>query len=113
MRCPLHLGLGLPSPCGRRAQGLGELYAEEYVAAAAGGAAEDRHAGARAEARGLAAALAARLDALSHFHFAPRPVVEDLTVRQAVPALALEEVAPQVPPGAAAPLPAAPPVVLE
>jgi U3 small nucleolar RNA-associated protein MPP10 len=76
------------------------------VAAAAGGAAEDRHAGARAEARGLAAALAARLDALSHFHFAPWPVVEDLTVRQAVPALALEEVAPQARP---APPPRCPP----
>ena len=43
-------------------------------------------------------ALFARLDALSHFHFAPKPVVEDMAVRAEVPALALEEVAPQARP---------------
>lgn len=68
------------------------------MAAKTGGATEDRQDGVRAEARALVAALAARLDALSHFHFAPRPVVEDLTVRADVPALAMEEVAPQVQP---------------
>ncbi|KAK9835328.1 hypothetical protein WJX81_002321 [Elliptochloris bilobata] len=80
----------------KSAKGLGELYAEEYVAAKTGGAAEDKQEGVRVEARALVAALTARLDALSHFHFAPRPVVEDLTVRADVPALAMEEVAPQV-----------------
>jgi len=79
-------------------QGLGELYAAEYVAAKTGGVAEDRQDSVRAEARALVAALAARLDALSHFHFAPRPVVQDLAVRADVPALAMEEVAPQVQP---------------
>ena len=80
------------------AQGLGELYAEEFVAAKTGGAAEDKQEGARKEARALVAALTARLDALSHFHFAPKPIVEDLAVRADVPALALEEVAPQARP---------------
>lgn len=78
-------------------QGLGEIYEEEYVRAAAGGAAtQDRDEKVRAEARSLVKALFAKLDALSHFHFAPKPVIEDLSVRADVPALAMEEVAPQV-----------------
>ena len=78
-------------------QGLGEIYEEEYVRAAAGGAAaDDRDEKVRAEARGLVKLLFAKLDALSHFHFAPKPVIEDLSVRADVPALAMEEVAPQV-----------------
>ena len=40
--------------------------------------------------------LAAKLDALSHYSFAPRPVVEDMAIRADVPALAMEDVAPQV-----------------
>lgn len=78
-------------------QGLGELYEEEYVQAAAGGAAaDDRDEKVRSEARGLVKLLFAKLDALSHFHFAPKPVVQDLSIRADVPALAMEEVAPQV-----------------
>ncbi|BDA50529.1 probable U3 small nucleolar ribonucleoprotein protein MPP10 at C-terminar half [Coccomyxa sp. Obi] len=78
-------------------KGLGEIYEEEYVRAAAGGAAtQDRDEKVRAEARSLVKALFAKLDALSHFHFAPKPVIEDLSVRADVPALAMEEVAPQV-----------------
>ncbi len=78
-------------------QGLGDIYEEEYVRAAAGGAAtQDRDEKVRAEARSLVKALFAKLDALSHFHFAPKPVIEDLSVRADVPALAMEEVAPQV-----------------
>ncbi len=38
--------------------------------------------------------MIAKLDALSHFHFAPKPVVEDLTVRTDVAAVAMEEAAP-------------------
>ncbi|CAL8464926.1 g4461 [Coccomyxa elongata] len=78
-------------------KGLGDIYEEEYVRAAAGGAAtQDRDEKVRAEARSLVKALFAKLDALSHFHFAPKPVIEDLSVRADVPALAMEEVAPQV-----------------
>eukprot|EP00850_Spirogloea_muscicola_P010468 SM000061S19295 [mRNA] locus=s61:632077:636247:+ [translate_table: standard] len=38
--------------------------------------------------------LCGKLEALAHFHFAPKPVVTDMTVRMDVPALAIEEVAP-------------------
>ncbi len=65
-------------------------------AAAGGAATDDRDEKVRAEARGLVKLLFAKLDALSHFHFAPKPVIEDLSVRADVPALAMEEVAPQV-----------------
>ena len=85
------------APIGVGAQGLGEIYEEEYVAASAAGAAvTDRDDKVRAEARALAKLLFGKLDALSHFHYAPKPVLEDLSVRADVPALAMEEVAPQV-----------------
>lgn len=38
--------------------------------------------------------LCHKLDALSHFTFAPKPVIEDASVRADVPALAMEEVQP-------------------
>ena len=43
---------------------------------------------------GCVQALVAKLDALSHFHFAPKPVVEELTVRSDVAAVLMEEAAP-------------------
>ena len=49
-----------------------------------------------AQARTALRRLAAKLDALSHYSFAPRPVVEDMEIRANVPALAMEDVAPQV-----------------
>ena len=48
------------------------------------------------QARTALRRLAAKLDALSHYSFAPRPVVEDMAIRADVPALAMEDVAPQV-----------------
>lgn len=35
----------------------------------------------RQEARSQFAALCAKLDALSHLHFAPKPVIEEVTVK--------------------------------
>ena len=86
-----------PAACGM--QGLGEIYEAEFVqarAAVTGTALDDREESIRAEARALTRQLFARLDALSHFQYAPKPVVEDLSIRADVPALAMEEVAPQV-----------------
>ena len=102
-------------------KGLADVYEEQYLkekaaadaaakaaaAVATGGAssaaaaadtapAEEASPEAR-EARALFAALCAKLDSLSHFQFAPKPVVEDLQVaKRDVPALAMEEVAPAV-----------------
>lgn len=56
--------------------------------------ADDRDEPVRREARQLFRELCARLDALSHFVFAPKPVVEDLEVRANLPAIAMEEVLP-------------------
>ncbi|KAK9823286.1 hypothetical protein WJX72_001624 [[Myrmecia] bisecta] len=80
----------------KSAKGLGELYEEEFVQKTTGSVAEDKDERVRAEARALMKALSAKLDALSHFHYAPKPVVEDMTVKADVPALAMEEVAPMV-----------------
>ncbi|KAL3156038.1 hypothetical protein ABBQ32_013026 [Trebouxia sp. C0010 RCD-2024] len=79
-------------------KGLGELYEEEFVAATTAGAsaAVDKHDAVRLEARVLMKELFGKLDALSHFQYAPKPVIEEMQVRADVPALAMEEVAPQV-----------------
>jgi U3 small nucleolar RNA-associated protein MPP10 len=59
-------------------KGLGELYEEEYVKQREGPAAEQEETALHKEARALWAALSMRLDALSHFHFTPKPVVEEV-----------------------------------
>ncbi|KAG6521158.1 hypothetical protein ZIOFF_018224 [Zingiber officinale] len=48
------------------------------------------------EATMLFKKISLKLDALSHFHFAPKPVIEDMSIQVNVPALAMEEVAPLV-----------------
>ena len=80
------------------AQGLGDVYEEEFVAATVSGAstAVDKQDAVRQEAQNLMKELFGKLDALSHFHYAPKPVIEEMQVRADVPALAMEEVAPQV-----------------
>ena len=77
-------------------QGLGELYADDYQAKVQGVTAPDKQDKQRDELRAMTRALFAKLDALSHFHYAPFKPAEDVAVRSDVPSLAAEEVAPQV-----------------
>ncbi|XP_008464445.1 M phase phosphoprotein 10 [Cucumis melo] len=76
-------------------KGLGELYEEEYVEktnlATAPSSFTDE---AKTEASILFKKLCSKLDALSHYHYAPKPVIEDMSISTNVPALAMEEVAP-------------------
>lgn len=86
--------------------GLGDIYAEAYEAAAAAaatggssgtgltGAAAQALSAHEAKARELIAALFPRLDALTNFHFTPKPPQHDLTVKPSLPAIAMEEVTP-------------------
>jgi U3 small nucleolar RNA-associated protein MPP10 len=58
------------------------VYEAEYVRAAAGYTAPpDKQEALRAEASALFKRLCAKLDALSAFHYTPKPVVHELEVR--------------------------------
>ncbi|KAK2978079.1 hypothetical protein RJ640_005200, partial [Escallonia rubra] len=76
-------------------KGLAEVYADEYaqktglVSSALTFSDEQKK-----EASVLFKKLCLKLDALSHFHFTPKPVIEDMTIQANVPALAMEEIAP-------------------
>ncbi|KAJ3695641.1 hypothetical protein LUZ60_001018 [Juncus effusus] len=76
-------------------KGLAELYEEDYAQKAgltpAVLSATDAL---KKEADLLFKKICLKLDALSHFHFAPKPVIEDMSVQVNVPALAMEEIAP-------------------
>ncbi|XP_031277187.1 U3 small nucleolar ribonucleoprotein protein MPP10 isoform X2 [Pistacia vera] len=76
-------------------KGLAEIYEEEYVQktnpAAAPLSFSDEQ---KKEASMLFKKLCLKLDALSHFHFTPKPVIDDMSIQANVPALAMEEIAP-------------------
>ncbi|KAG6686532.1 hypothetical protein I3843_11G024100 [Carya illinoinensis] len=76
-------------------KGLGEIYEEEYVQktdmTSAPLSFKDEK---KKEASVLFKKLCLKLDALSHFHFTPKPVIEDMIIQTNVPALAMEEIAP-------------------
>ncbi|KAG6529373.1 hypothetical protein ZIOFF_011571 [Zingiber officinale] len=76
-------------------KGLAEIYEEEYAQktglALALLSTSDKL---KIEATMLFKKISLKLDALSHFHFAPKPVIEDMSIQVNVPALAMEEVAP-------------------
>ncbi|KAF7806070.1 Mpp10 protein [Senna tora] len=76
-------------------KGLADIYEEEYVQktdpASAPLSFKDEQ---KNEASMLFKKLCLKLDALSHFHFTPKPVIEDISVQANVPALAMEEIAP-------------------
>ncbi|KAG8388571.1 hypothetical protein BUALT_Bualt02G0139200 [Buddleja alternifolia] len=76
-------------------KGLAELYEDDYaqktglVSTALSFSDEQKK-----EASMLFKKLCVKLDALSHFHFTPKPVIEDMSIQANVPALAMEEIAP-------------------
>ncbi|KAJ1439074.1 U3 small nucleolar ribonucleoprotein complex, subunit Mpp10 [Sesbania bispinosa] len=76
-------------------QGLAEIYEQEYVQKTDPTSAplsfKDEQ---KNEASMLFKRLCLKLDALSHFNFAPKPVIEDMSFQANVPALAMEEIAP-------------------
>nr|GMC57853.1 U3 small nucleolar ribonucleoprotein protein MPP10 isoform X1 [Ipomoea batatas] len=76
-------------------KGLAEVYEEEYVqktglVSTAMTFSDEQ----KKEATMLFKKLCLKLDALSHFHFTPKPVIEDMSIQASVPALAMEEIAP-------------------
>ena len=80
--------------------GLGELYEREYLKKAVGydkdaeekRTEEDK---AKDEMKALFANLCSKLDGLSNYHFAPRPIADEAEVRTSnTPAIAMEEVLP-------------------
>ena len=80
--------------------GLGELYEREYLKKAVGYDVdtvekETEEEKAKSEMKALFATLCSRLDALSNYHFAPRPITDEAEVRTVTkPAIAMEEVIP-------------------
>lgn len=80
--------------------GLGELYEREYMKKALGYDAdktekETEEEKAKNEMKSLFANLCSKLDALSNYHFAPRPIADEAEVRPVTkPAIAMEEVLP-------------------
>ncbi|KAI9152845.1 hypothetical protein LWI28_002044 [Acer negundo] len=76
-------------------KGLAEVYEEEFVRETNPAAApllfSDEQ---KKEASMLFKKLCLKLDALSHFHFTPKPFIEDMSIQMNVPALAMEEIAP-------------------
>jgi len=80
--------------------GLGELYEREYLKKAVGYDVdaverETEEEKAKSEMKALFAGLCSRLDALSNYHFAPRPIADEAEVRTvSKPAIAMEEVMP-------------------
>jgi U3 small nucleolar RNA-associated protein MPP10 len=80
--------------------GLGELYEREYLKKAVGydvtaAEKETQEEKAKNEMKSLFANLCSKLDALSNYHFAPRPIADEAEVRPVTkPAIAMEEVLP-------------------
>ncbi|KAG3118734.1 hypothetical protein PI124_g2763 [Phytophthora idaei] len=75
-------------------EGLGEIYEKEYMKTAMGFEADDESKQDQEEIEVMFKSLCWKLDALSNYHFTPKPSVKELQVKPAVPAIAMEEVVP-------------------
>lgn len=92
---------GLPEVSQEKSKlSLGELYEREYLKKATGydidaAEKESEEEKAISEMKALFANLCSKLDALSNYHFAPRPIEDEAEVRAVTkPAIAMEEVLP-------------------
>ncbi|TDH68831.1 hypothetical protein CCR75_005570 [Bremia lactucae] len=75
-------------------EGLGEIYEKEYMKTAMGFEADDESKQDQDAIDVMFKSLCWKLDALSNYHFTPKPAVKELQVKPAVPAIAMEEVIP-------------------
>ncbi|XP_058749363.1 M phase phosphoprotein 10-like [Vicia villosa] len=76
-------------------QGLAEIYEQEYVQKIHPTSAPLSHQDKlKNQASMLFKKISLKMDALTHFNFAPKPVIEDMSFERKVPALAMEEIAP-------------------
>eukprot|EP00741_Cyanophora_paradoxa_P012260 tig00020604_g11847.t1 len=75
-------------------EGLGSVYEKEYVAAAQGATGDAETRKKREEIDVCFTKLCAKLDALSNFHFTPKPDFGALEVKANAPAIAMEEAVP-------------------
>ena len=74
--------------------GLGDIYEQDYVKEALGVQPTDKLSEEKQHMAKLFGLLTAKLDALTNFHFAPKPLQEDLQVKSNLPAMAMEEITP-------------------
>jgi U3 small nucleolar RNA-associated protein MPP10 len=79
-------------------QGLGDIYADDFleksmqVDGSAG--AREQETKDKEEVSGLFAKVCRQLDALSHFHYAPKPIVAEASVTSSAPSIMMEDVGP-------------------
>jgi len=75
-------------------EGLGEIYEKEFLKQTLGVQESDPLAGKKEEILKAFQRLCRKLDALTHFHYAPKPVVADVQINTNVPAIHMEEILP-------------------
>ncbi|KAF0683499.1 Aste57867_24451 [Aphanomyces stellatus] len=75
-------------------EGLGEIYEKEYMKTALGFEDNSEMKKEQEEIEIMFQKLCWKLDALTNFHFTPKPVVREMAVQSAAPAISMEEAVP-------------------
>ncbi|KDO21231.1 hypothetical protein SPRG_22333 [Saprolegnia parasitica CBS 223.65] len=75
-------------------EGLGEIYEKEYMKNAMGFEDNSDMKKEQEEIEAMFQKLCWKLDALSNFHFTPKPVVREMAVQSTAPAISMEEAVP-------------------
>ncbi|KAH9163364.1 hypothetical protein LEN26_000534, partial [Aphanomyces euteiches] len=75
-------------------EGLGEIYEKEYMKTAMGFEDNSEMKKEQEEIDAMFQKLCWKLDALTNFHFTPKPVVREMQVQSAAPAISMEEAVP-------------------